>query len=125
MTITATGEGYTTVTQEVTVRQVSCSYCGQTGHTAGACPQMAADEQAALSRLRCLLGGRRQQDRIVGAEPFGPQPFLAIETADGRILHDNLDFGDGPASWRYVFDWQTVSVSEVRRIGIAATSRPA
>ena len=31
----------------------------------------AADEQAALSRLRCLLGGRRQQDRIVGAEPFG------------------------------------------------------
>lgn len=59
----------------------------------------------------------------VGAEPFGPQPFLAIETADGRILHDNLDFGDGPASWRYVFDWQTVSVSEVRRIGIAATSR--
>ena len=47
MTITASGEGYTTVTQEVTVRQVSCSYCGQTGHTAGACPQKAADEQAA------------------------------------------------------------------------------
>ena len=47
VTITASGEGYTTVTQEVTVRQVSCSYCGQTGHTAGACPQKAADEQAA------------------------------------------------------------------------------
>lgn len=47
VTITASGEGYTTVTQEVTVHQVSCSYCGQTGHTAGACPQKAADEQAA------------------------------------------------------------------------------
>ena len=47
VTITASGEGYTTVTQEVTVRQVSCSYCGQAGHTAGACPQKAADEQAA------------------------------------------------------------------------------
>lgn len=47
VTITASGEGYTTVTQEVTVRQVSCTYCGQTGHTAGACPQKAADEQAA------------------------------------------------------------------------------
>lgn len=47
VTITASGEGYTTVTQEVTVRQVSCTYCGQTGHTSGACPQKAADEQAA------------------------------------------------------------------------------
>lgn len=47
VTITASGEGYTTVTQEVTVRQVSCSYCGQTGHTSGACLQKAADEQAA------------------------------------------------------------------------------
>lgn len=47
VTITASGEGYTTVTQEVTVRQVSCTYCGQAGHTAGACPQKAADEQAA------------------------------------------------------------------------------
>lgn len=47
VTITASGEGYATVTQEVTVRQVSCTYCGQTGHTSGACPQKAADEQAA------------------------------------------------------------------------------
>ena len=47
VTITASGEGYTTVTQEVTVRQVSCTYCGQTGHTSGACSQKAADEQAA------------------------------------------------------------------------------
>lgn len=31
----------------LTVRDVTCSYCGQTGHTSGGCPTKAADEQAA------------------------------------------------------------------------------
>lgn len=33
----------------LTVREVTCSYCGKTGHTSGSCPVKAADEQAAAA----------------------------------------------------------------------------
>jgi len=56
------------------------------------------------------------------SETFGPQPFLALETDSGEVLHDNFDFGREPTSWRYALDWQTVPRDRIRRIGVAATS---
>lgn len=47
VTITASGTGYLPVTREITVRQIVCTYCGQSGHTASTCSRKAADEQAA------------------------------------------------------------------------------
>lgn len=47
VTITASGTGYMSVDREITVCQVVCTYCGQSGHTASACSRKAADEQAA------------------------------------------------------------------------------
>ncbi|WP_421281537.1 hypothetical protein [Aeromonas taiwanensis] len=51
---------------------------------------------------------------------FGPQPFLALETRDGRYLHDNLDIHIPHHAWSYVFDEQTIPLAEIRQIGWAA-----
>lgn len=51
---------------------------------------------------------------------FGPQPFLAIQTKDGRYLHDNLDFGVPFEAWSYVFDEYTVPHDELASVGVAA-----
>jgi len=40
-------------------------------------------------------------------ELWGPQPFLAIKTLDGRYLHDNMAF-HGAQLWSYTFDWMTI-----------------
>jgi hypothetical protein len=56
-------------------------------------------------------------------EVFGPQPFLAIETRGRRFIHDNLDFGPGRQRWHYAFHGDTLPLSDVRRIGVAANDR--
>lgn len=47
------------------------------------------------------------------------QPFLSIETRDGRFLSDNLDRGLGLGSFRYTFDAQTIPLGLVKAIGVA------
>jgi hypothetical protein len=51
---------------------------------------------------------------------FGPQPFLAIETKGKRFLHDNLDFDVEDGRWFYAFHEDTLPISDVSRLGIAA-----
>jgi hypothetical protein len=47
------------------------------------------------------------------------QPFLSIETQDGRFLHDNLDRGLDPDSFTYTFDAHTLALGLVKAIGVA------
>lgn len=47
------------------------------------------------------------------------QPFLGIETLEGRFIHDNLDRGLDPNSFSYTFDSQTIPLSRVKAIGVA------
>jgi hypothetical protein len=54
---------------------------------------------------------------------FGPQPFLAIQTKSGRVIHDNLDFGVDGKSWRYALDSETIPGSDLAAIGIGAADR--
>ena len=49
---------------------------------------------------------------------FGPQPFLAIKTKDGRFFHDNFDFQKPFYRWSYVFDNITFPISAVESAGI-------
>ncbi len=51
---------------------------------------------------------------------FGPQPFLAIKTKDGRYFHDNLDFLVPGKRWSYTFDDQTISLQHVFECGVGA-----
>jgi hypothetical protein len=58
--------------------------------------------------------------RTVRGKVFGSQPFLAIETASRRFIHDNLDFSPTGDRWYYAFHGDTLPLSDVRRIGVAA-----
>lgn len=51
---------------------------------------------------------------------FGPQPFLAIETRGRRFIHDNFDFATSPGRWYYAFHADTLPLSDISRIGVAA-----
>lgn len=61
---------------------------------------------------------------VESSEPtFGPQPFLAVETMDGKFLHDNFDFERPFREWSYIFDHQSVEWEKVRRVGVATNDR--
>jgi hypothetical protein len=51
---------------------------------------------------------------------FGPQPFLAIKTKDGRFFHDNFDFQKPFHKWSYVFDNITFPISAIEAVGIGS-----
>jgi len=57
------------------------------------------------------------------ADTFGPQPFLAVETADGKFHHDNFDFQTPFRKWTYIFDEHTFPVDSVRQIGVASNDK--
>ena len=50
--------------------------------------------------------------------PFGPQPWLAYATRDGRIRHDNLDIG-AENIWHFTFDDQTARHEDLSAVGVA------
>lgn len=52
-------------------------------------------------------------------EIFSHQPFLSIETRDGRFIHDNLDRGLDLSSFSYTFDHQTIPLETVKSVGVA------
>lgn len=59
--------------------------------------------------------------KIICERPiFGPQPFLAMQTRDGRYVHDNFDIQIPHLEWSYVFDEQTIPLKDLEKIGWAA-----
>jgi hypothetical protein len=61
--------------------------------------------------------------RVTRGALFGPQPYLALKTRDGRFLHDNFDFGEADGEFSYTFDRQTVLLENLERIGVASNDR--
>lgn len=80
VTITVTGTGYLPVTHEVTVRQITCTYCGQAGHTADSCAQKAANEQAARAAAQAAAQAAESQTQVASEEPT-PEEAVS-ETAE-------------------------------------------
>ena len=61
---------------------------------------------------------------VTTSEPtFGPQPFLAVETNDGRFHHDNFDFQEPFRKWSYIFDEHTFPPRTIRNIGVGTNDR--
>lgn len=52
---------------------------------------------------------------------FGPQPFLAIKTKEGKYYWDNFDFVD-KNKWTYTFDSNTFPYDSVEAIGVASNN---
>jgi hypothetical protein len=55
-------------------------------------------------------------------ELWGPQPFLAIKTKDGRYLHDNFII-NSETDWTYVFDNDNILIEDVEKIGVASNDK--
>lgn len=52
---------------------------------------------------------------------FGPQPYLAIKTKDGRYIWDNFDFQEKNV-WTYTFDRDSIVYDLVEELGVAANN---
>lgn len=52
---------------------------------------------------------------------FGPQPYLALKTVTGQYYWDNFDF-QSENQWTYTFDFNTLDLRAIEKIGIAANS---
>jgi len=50
---------------------------------------------------------------------WGPHPFLAIKTKEGKYYHDNLDNQYGNR-WSYTFDWMTIEKEALACVGIGS-----
>lgn len=67
-------------------------------------------------------GKRKYLDIKVDKDIFGPQPYLAIKTKNGDYYWDNLDFYNPGREWTYSFDNNTVSLTDLDTIGVAANN---
>jgi hypothetical protein len=52
-------------------------------------------------------------------EIWGPQPFLAVKTRDGRYYHDNMD-RQSSTRWSYTFDWMTLDWDALACVGVGS-----
>lgn len=64
--------------------------------------------------------GERLHIRLTSGTVFGPQPFLALKTKDGRYFHDNLDEVTKGCHWTYVMDAQTLPPAALECAGVGA-----
>lgn len=69
------------------------------------------------------MSGNRAVIRLKDGEIYGPQPFLAIKTKDGRYFHDNVDVIEPKREWSYIFDDQTMNVDILSKIGVGTAGR--
>ena len=108
--VTAKAEGSATITAsnsggdvsasyDLTVKKVTCSYCGQTGHTSSNCPVKAADQQAAAQAAAQQAAAQQaaaqaaQQQAAAQSEP-NPEP-APDPAPSGDSGLSGEDFGQG------------------------------
>ena len=72
--------------------------------------------------LDIKLNGAHLEVHCTKGKVFGPQPYLAVKTIDGRYIHDNFDFGLDGKSWFYVFNENMIRLNDIDTIGIAANN---
>lgn len=53
---------------------------------------------------------------------FGTQPFFVFKTTSAQYFWDNLDYGEQPGEWSYVFDDKTFHIDTIEQIAAAANS---
>jgi len=53
-------------------------------------------------------------------ELFSAQPFLALQTYDDTMYHDNFSFGENNLKFFYTFDDHSIPMQMIKKIGIAA-----
>ncbi|OZI68275.1 hypothetical protein [Bordetella genomosp. 1] len=74
-------------------------------------------------KLSLEVGPDRLHVKVLEGAVFGPQPFLALRTRDGRYYHDNFDVITPNQAWTYVLDDQTLPLQSLSHIGVGAAGR--
>jgi hypothetical protein len=91
----------------------------------------------AQAAARALLSGAPEPDPVLSlrlvddglvveldqGQIFGPQPFLALQSLDGRLFHDNLDVQVPGRVWTYTLDHQTLPSSALAAAGVGTAGR--
>ena len=67
-------DGDVSSTYELTVKAVTCSYCGQTGHTSSNCPVKAADQKAAAQKQAAAQQAQQQAAQQAQQQAQQQQP---------------------------------------------------
>lgn len=67
-------------------------------------------------------GGHERLIVKVDHDIFGPQPFLALKTKDGRYIWENFDVSVPGRKWSYTFDANTIALHDIDTIGAAANN---
>lgn len=91
-------DGDVSSTYELTVKAVTCSYCGQTGHTSSNCPVKAADQKAAAQKqaaAQTAAQAAAQQAQQQAAQQAQQQPSGGDIVPGSTEDYDNRykDFG--------------------------------
>ena len=60
---------------------------------------------------------------IINGEIFGPQPYLAIKTKEGKYLHDNFDFGIKEKQFLYTLDEYTIPIEQISKLTVASNDK--
>ena len=74
-------------------------------------------------QLKLQLIDNRLIVAVMSGEVFGPQPFLAIKTRDGKYYHDNFDVLIPQKKWCYTFDEQTIKIDALERVGVGSAGK--
>jgi hypothetical protein len=70
-----------------------------------------------------VFNGNQLIVEVKKGQIFGPQPFLALETKEGRYYTDNFDELEHDHKWSYIFDDMTLPVSALKRVGVGSAGR--
>ena len=83
------------------------------------------NEKVNYSKL--ILKGYFEKSKFIvevkQGELFGPQPYLAIKTVDGRYLHDNFDVEIPTKRYSYTFDHHTIDKRVISKIAAASADK--
>ncbi len=71
-------------------------------------------------KLSIKIQSKRLFVDLEQGEVFGPQPFLALLTREGKYYHDNLDIIEPSKRWTYFLDEQTIPISNLLKIGVGS-----
>lgn len=74
-------------------------------------------------QLSLRLVDKRLIVRLERGQIFGPQPFLALRSREGRVFHDNLDVQEPGCLWTYTLDDQTLPPSALAVAGVGTAGR--
>lgn len=92
-------------------------------HEAAQAHVSAESESIQPLELALRVENNRVYVNVVAGQVFGPQPFLALRTRDGRYFHDNFDVITPKSEWTYVLDDQTMMLQSLSHIGVGAAGR--